>query len=261
MYDSNMTDIIYDFKRSLQTASILITKLFHFPFFHLELLSQKKTFTSSTLILKAKANKEEILICLTDNIIKLSLAKEKYVFYIDDNLEEVTAMLHSLAIYQKNKWITEQIQRDARIIEIESERRKIRFQIPYDCEYGIHLDLWDKIEENITIMGLKQLYLHYFYPYQTQYERAATTKIIIYQKKDQELVITDEISIQDGMIQNYTLSTYKEGITISLSGAINDPYECKITGYSPNNDIDINAELAKLYEKSQNLDHKLRRIL
>ncbi|MBE6154127.1 MAG: hypothetical protein E7163_00925 [Firmicutes bacterium] len=138
------------------------------------------------------------------------------------------------------------------IIEIIFNSKKFVFKTIYDTTENYSTDLLRTISFNSSIMDLKKFFMDNFYIKQSNYEKGNDTIISIYELINGEYVIKDELTIIDGHVINYLLSSIKDNVIISAKGEVSGKPEITIMNYTPSN-IDLTKEANQLLVKIMGL--------
>ena len=137
-------------------------------------------------------------------------------------------------------------------IEIIFNGRKFVFKTIYDITENYSTELLRTLSFNSTIMDLKRFYMNHIYVDQSNYEIGNDTTISIYELINGEFVIKDELTLVDGHVINYLISSIKDNVIISAKGELGRKPVITIKNYTPSN-IDLTKEANQLLAKVMGL--------
>jgi len=131
------------------------------------------------------------------------------------------------------------------IIEIIFNGKKFVFKTIYDTTENYSDELLRTLGFNSSITDLKKFYMSSFYLNQSDYEKGNDTTISIYELINGEYVIKDELTIINGHVINYLISSIKDNVIISANGEFGKKPDITIKNYTPAN-IDLTKEANEL---------------
>ena len=159
------------------------------------------------------------------------------------------------------KAVIEKINSHNLTIDIYFKDKKFHFFVPYDIDYYLNAYYFSIIRENTSIIEMKNLYLERFFHTQSEYEKKLETVLSIYEIKNGEEVLLDELSLVNGFVTKYLLSTKKEDILLSIKGGIDSEEEITIRNLENVFDLQVSLELQELLQRSRTIMPKNRRLL
>ena len=105
-----------------------------------------------------------------------------------------------------------------------------------------------------SILDLKDVYQKYIFSIQNDYERQIPTTISIsIENEDNDEILLDQLTLTNGLIVTYYLSTIKNSIQMSIQGKVNEPGEITIKNYQIQEGLQLEEEINKLYSRCRNL--------
>ena len=257
IYDSKISNMIENYATTLQIASHFMMMLLHESRFVLELIKEEHTKTDLKLILKASTKEKSVFLTVVNDILQIQYENEEYTFVVNWDVYQSYATLRRYQIILPDKQIIEEI--DAHHIKIEMTIKDKIFQlyIPYGIDHYLDSTYFNEIKESSSIMDLKRIYMERFFHGQTSFEMRIDTILSTKQKlATGEIILLDELSIKDGFVEKYILSSFKEGLLISVIGAPNINSEIRMVGYENTCTINLKEEIDNLYKRSRKVNFK-----
>ena len=257
IYNSKIEDIVTNYKDTLLTMSNMIINILGTDMFYLD--SNEENERENIYSLKATFMNKRVILDLGLNSVILKVDNQEYEFQIFLDQYKSYAILKRFTITQKDRQVTQKIDSHMLYIEISFENFTFNLEIPYTTEYYLDLNFLNSINENSTIVQLKKLYMAYFYPRQTEFERNLTTSLSKKPTQGEKSVELDHLSITNGFVTRYLLSTIANELILSIEGSPEkNARTIKISNYQLPNEVDITGEVEKLYKLSRmlNLDLK-----
>ena len=99
----------------------------------------------------------------------------------------------------------------------------------------------------------------YFYPKQSEFEKRLATSLSKKTIQGEKSVVLDHLSITNGFVTNYLLSTIASDLILSIEGTPEkSDRTIKISNYNLPNEVDITREVEKLYILSRKLNLELK---
>lgn len=254
LYDSDIEDVIKNFKITLSIASLFIKDFLNTKSFFLKLIKEEFVDNNHITTFTATYNSNSLTLKLINNLILIDFKNKRYIFNYNWDKNNYYAVLIFYQEKFKNRLVSQKIESHNLIIEICINDKKYCLYLPYDTNYYLDANYFNQINENTTILDLKRIYQTYFYPGQKDYDKSLESIISISQIiEDGSEVLLDKLVIVKGFISEYLLSSMKNGIQISISGTTLQNGKITINNYHGEDDINILEEIKKIYVKSRKI--------
>ena len=261
IYDNSLEKAIIENKHTFKAIGHILQSFTHEKNFVLK--SVPTTLKSDERILSFIAlykNKPIFLTLFSDDFV-IEIDDEKYHFKLDWDINFLYARLVKYRKQIDKKAVIEKINSHNLTIDIYIKDKKFHFFVPYDIDYYLNAYYFSIIRENTSIIEMKNLYLERFFHTQSEYEKKLETVLSIYEIKNGEEVLLDELSLVNGFVTKYLLSTKKEDILLSIKGGIDSEEEITIRNLENVFDLQVSLELQELLQRSRTIMPKNRRLL
>lgn len=251
IYDSKISHIVKNHENTLKIASKFILSFLSSRNFYLELLNEQL----GKIELKASANGKDLFFTLLNEQIVIEYENKQYTFLTDWTDLQYFVKLEMYKVKEKDKTITQSIDAHQIKIEIQVEKRIYSFIIPYDIDYYLDIHSFNMITKDTTILDLKRIYMNRFFKNQSAYEHQCLTYVSIKEITEQgNIILLDELTIKEGFVLKYVLSSINHDVIIRINGIPNEPNEIQILNYQMQSEIDFKNEIKNLYERSRRIN-------
>ncbi len=255
VYNSEISDIILSYRNTLATVGNILGMFLDADQFSLELLQKQNLETSCKLIFKALANDKEVFFEIENDYVCIHYENCDYFFGVDWDIYHLYAKLLSLTFWDGDKSLIQRINSQKVYLDLIIKDKIYSLEIPYHTYYYYEADVLASINEASSILDIKRVYMEKFYDKQTDFEKSCNSLLMISTvNEDGKKIVLDKLVIQDGFVQSYKLSVMKQGLLISLNGAMGQPEEVTVENYQIKTGIDLNVEAEKLYKRSRTLN-------
>lgn len=257
IYNSKIEDIVANYKDTLLTMSNIIINILGTNLFYLD--SNEENENNNVYSLKASSMNKSVILDLRLDSVILKVDNKEYEFQIFLDQYKSYAILKSFTMTKKDRQVTQKIDSHMLYIEISFEKFAFSLEIPYTTDYYLDLNFLNSIKENSSIIELKKIYMAYFYPKQSEFEKRLATSLSKKTIQGEKSVVLDHLSITNGFVTNYLLSTIASDLILSIEGIPEkSDRTIKISNYNLPNEVDITREVEKLYILSRKLNLELK---
>lgn len=256
-YNENDQKVISNHRYILQIAEHFICSFLNASKFYLEVKQEEYTFEDYKVIFEARANKESLQLTLTKDYFVIEKDNQKYVYQAVENNSGLEVMVKEQAITKNNRTLIERIENHNFIVELWINDLIYKINIPLEDSKYLPIESFNYLNENSRIEEVKKLYMRYFYPKQTAYERSLPSCLEIKKKTDKEAILLEQVLIKEGFVEEYILSINKEDLLIYIKGSKNSKNKIEIVDYHEGKEINLNEVANMLSKRSRKLNLSL----
>lgn len=253
VYQEKDRNVIANHFHTLQIAEHFICSFLNAPKFYLKVVQEEYTYEDYKIVLEASTNKETLQLILTKDYFIIIKDNQKYVY---QPLEKIEVILKECTISKNNRKLIEKIENHNFLLELWINGLIYSFHIPLEDSKYLPIEFFNCLNENSRIEDVKKLYMRYFYPKQTTYEKSIPTILEIKKETEQEPLLLEQLQIKEGFVEEYVLSVRKDDLIIYIKGTLNGEKKIEIINY---HDTEINlTEIANsLSNRSKKLNLSL----
>lgn len=249
-YSFEAREALQNFSYTFELACFLMQDIFNVHSIFVDLVNLENS-SPWGLELSIKTNNGPLTLILNDRItIKSNKLEVTYKHQLCPT--NIIAHIVSLTAFFGDLTISYEYNNRYLKVHITYPDEAYSLEVPNSLEHMINYNFFRAIKKGSTILDLKKFYERTLLPLQDEYDQKLATTLSTSKKVNNELLLMDKLSIKEGRIEDYLLSSIKDGVIISLEKNGDNP-EVKVRNFTLNSSVNLNEEAASLLIRKRTL--------
>lgn len=264
IYDSALKEYVEAYRKNFQIVSpfleLFLSKPYYLQLAHNDTSSGTKVSwldkidTSFSLEFQISDKAKNLTMIIQEDQVIVRFSNQEFVLRLESDEFKSYIQVIEYTNFLEDKKVTQRISTHQLAIEIATGNKVFLMHIPYDIYNYLDVRLFDFVIPSTSIVDLRRMYRNYFYPLQSMFESHLDSVLEIYEVDHEDKILLDSLTLKDGFVENYVLSTYKNGFLIRLMGKRTGDCKLCVENYIPIETIDINKEAMALYNRSRKIN-------